>query len=141
MCTAAGRHRNASLSQARNAPAGLFRPTARRSTEPPLREGKVNHSCPLGKVCPQAIHLQSTRKAAGRVPAAPSWAGRKRGKTPHEAGRPPRHSIQSHSSNCITPISPKRFNFPHIPLSYREKCVLLHGLSINVQLLYTLHIE
>lgn len=68
MCTAAERHRNASLFQASNAPAGLFRPIARRSTEPLLREGKVNHSCPLGKVCPQAIHLQSTRKAAERRP-------------------------------------------------------------------------
>lgn len=141
MCTAAERHRNASLSQARNAPAGLFRPIARRSTEPLLREGKVNHSCPLGKVCPQAIHLQSTRKAAERRPEPHRRQAGSAARHPHEAGRPPRHSIQSHSSNCITPISPKRFNFPHIPLSYREKCVLLHGLSINVQLLYTLHIE
>ncbi len=105
MCTAAGRHRNASLSQARNAPAGLFRPTARRSTEPPLREGKVNHSCPLGKVCPQAIHLQSTRKAAGRVPAAPSWAGRKRN------GHPTKQTVRYSTASC--PIHPTVFHlFP-----------------------------
>ena len=111
MCTAAGRHRNASLSQARNAPAGLFRPTARRSTEPPLREGKVNHSFPLGKVCPQAIHLQSTRKAAERRPE------------PHrrQAGSAARHPRSRPTATAQHPVPfiqlyytyfPKKVQFP-----------------------------